>query len=293
MSDTARFVVIVVAYRSRGPLTGFLDAIGQDTDVLIVNNSMQEDDLADLVDLSPRVTQIDAGGNLGFSAGANLGARNTESDYLIFMNPDTLPYRTELDAMIEVLDESDSIASTGATGIPGFGGGALPSKSRVLVHALGLHRLVPSLGIYLHPRQGQRLEAGWISGSCLAIRRSDFEAVGGFDEDYFVFMSDFDLGRRLVALGRRQVLLGDVVVEHFDGGSSDLPSEWTWEQRGFGWGQYLNRTTPGLDRWAIALMLKWGFVARRIVYTVLRRRMKALEMYTMERALAEALQSRR
>lgn len=293
MTAAPRYTVVVVAYRSRDPLTGFLESIGQNVPVLIVNNSMDEDDLADLVQQHANVSQVDAGGNIGFSAAANLGARSTDSEFLIFMNPDTLPRESELSEMIEVLDESNSIASCGAGGIATAGGGALPTIPRVFAHVFGLHRVFATVGMYFYPKNGERLDVGWISGSCLAIRRSDHEAVGGFDEDYFVFMSDFDLGRKLTLLGRRQVLLSDVIVEHFDGGSSDLPSEWTWEQRGKGWGQYINRTMKGLRRRIIAMTLAGGFEGRRLAYVALRKRLKAAEMRTMRDAMTTELHSAR
>lgn len=278
MSGSFNYVVVVVAYRSREPLTGFLDSIGTEVPVLVVNNSMDEDDLADLVDSRPNVTQIDAGGNLGFSAGANAGAHATDAEFVVFMNPDTLPKRTELDRMIEVLEESSGVASCGPTGIRTAGGGALPTIPRVLAHVLGLHKVFPTIGLYFYPQHGERIEVGWISGSCLAIRRSDFMEVGGFDESYFVFMSDFDLGRRLSERGRMQILLADVVVEHFDGGSSRLPSEWTWTERGKGWGQYVNLTMSGFRRFVVAALLVNGFRARRWLYRLLRRGNKADEM---------------
>ena len=292
MEDPFNYVVVVVAYRSRAPLTGFLDSIGTEVPVVVVNNSMDEDDLRDLVDSRPNVTQIDAGGNLGFSAGANAGARATDAEFLVFMNPDTLPRRSELDRMMEVFDESEAVASCGPTGIRTAGGGALPTIPRVLAHVLGLHKVFPTIGLYYYPRHAERLEVGWISGSCLAIRRSDFEVIGGFDERYFVFMSDFDLGRRLVERGRMQVLLADVVVEHFDGGSSQLPSAWAWEQRGKGWGQYLNLTMSGVRRVVIAWLLVNGFRARRLLYRLLRRGNKATEMAVYLEALRTELRMR-
>jgi GT2 family glycosyltransferase len=282
---------MLVAYRSRGPLAGFLDSLGPDVNVLVVNNSNDEDDLEDIIGPRANVSQIDAGGNLGFSAGANLGASSTGAEYLIFMNPDTVPHAEDLDEMIEVLDASDSVASVGVTGIDTAGGGLLPSVGTVLVHVLGLHRVFPTIGIYCRPRHGHRMDVGWIAGSCLAVRRSDFEAVGGFDERYFVFMSDVELGRQFVLRNRRQVLLGDVTVEHFDGGSSDLPAVWTWEQRGLGWGQYINNTMKGLKRRVVATLLISGFALRGIAYSILRRDVRANEVKTYRRSLMAELRN--
>lgn len=285
MAANDSFEVVVVAYRSRAPLTSFLESLGSETSVIVVDNSTEVDDLSDLVRRFPNVQHLDAGGNLGFSAGANLGARHSEADHLVFMNPDTLPSAVELKRMVAVLEESGAVASCGAAGIGTAGGGAQPTIRRVLAHSLGLHRLFPMIGVYYYPRHDERVTAGWISGSCLAIRRADYESVGGFDESYFVFMSDFDLGRKLSLAGRSQLLLGDVTVPHMDGGSSDIPSRWTWDQRGRGWARYLRRTTPRWRGRAIAALLLMGYAGRIVIYTATRRTIKVDEIATYSRSL--------
>jgi GT2 family glycosyltransferase len=284
MVASARFDVVVIAYLSREPLTSFLESLGTRTSVIVVDNSTETDDLSDLSQRFPNVKHVDAGGNLGFSAGANLGARNSGAEYLVFMNPDTLPTEDRIAEMVAVLKESRTVASCGAVGVDTSGGGALPTIPRVLAHSLGLHRIFPMIGVYFYPRRGGQFPVGWIAGSCLAIRRVDFDAVGGFDTSYFVFMSDVDLGRKLAMAGRTQLLLGDVTVPHVDGGSSDLPSEWVWNQRGKGWAQYLQRTMGKWRGLVTGSVLVGGFVGRAIIYTVVRRRVKAREVATYSRS---------
>jgi GT2 family glycosyltransferase len=285
MTESANsYEVVVIAYQSRAPLTQFLESLGSGVSVIVVDNSAEIDDLADLARRFQNVRLVDAGGNLGFSAGANLGARHSKAEHLVFMNPDTLPSESALSQMIAALEESSTVASCGAAGIGTAGGGAQPTLGRVLAHSLGLHRLFPMIGIYYVPRHGERVDVDWVSGSCLAIGRAEFEAVGGFDESYFVFMSDFDLGRRLDAASRTQLLLGDVTVPHLDGGSSDLPSEWIWNQRGKGWAQYLQRTMPRWRGLLTGSVLVGGYLGRALVYTAARRRIKASELATYSRS---------
>jgi N-acetylglucosaminyl-diphospho-decaprenol L-rhamnosyltransferase len=140
------------------------------------------------------------------------------------------------------------------------------------------------VGIYYYPTSAGKIPVGWIAGSCLAVRRTDFESVGGFDESYFVFMSDVDLGRKLGLEGRTQLLLGDVTVPHLDGGSSDIPSEWVWTQRGKGWAQFLQRTMPRWRGLVIGSVLVSGYLGRALIYTAARRRIKASELATYSRA---------
>ncbi len=264
----------------------FLDGL-QDVPIIVVDNSSDEDDLSDLESDHAYVTVVDAGGNLGFSAGANLGARHAQTPMVIFMNPDTRPSRSILDAIAAPFEHDSSLLACGPTGIGTAGGGAQPTIPRVLAHVVGLHRVLPLSGIYFYPRSGERVEAGWISGSCCAIRRDVFESVGGYDESYFVFMSDFELGQRVAGLGGRQLVLGDVVLRHDDGQSSDLPASWTWDQRGRGWAQYLRRTGGPARGWVIRALLAFGFRVRGIVYRLIGRSVRAEEQATMGAALRD------
>ncbi|MEA2000981.1 MAG: glycosyltransferase family 2 protein [Actinomycetota bacterium] len=277
---TPRFELVVVAYKSRQALVPFLGHLGTNVPVILVDNSFHEDDLGDVVDRYPNVRHIDSGGNLGYSAASNLGARESTADCLIFMNPDTQPSANALEALIDYLEAHPTVGCCGAAGINTAGGGAQPTVSRVTAHALGLHRRLPLAGLYYQDIGGRRIDVGWVAGSCLAIRRKTFTAVGGFDPRYFIYQSDFDLGMRIAQRGLRQVVLGDVVIPHTDGGSSDLPSTWTWEKRGRAWTRFLRNTRRRPAALLLSGLLLAGYGVRAVLYTAMRRHNRAHEMRT-------------
>ena len=66
----------------------------------------------------------------------------------------------------------------------------------------------------------QRRDAGWLSGSCLLVRRSAFERIDGFDEGYFMYFEDVDLGYRFGLAGFRNVYQPDAEVTHVGGHST-------------------------------------------------------------------------
>src|SRR5665811_317014 len=87
MSHQPAFDVIVPVYRSGHVLGAFLDRLDSSVAVTLVDNSARDEDLSDLVAQYPNVRCIDSGGNLGYSAAANLGAAASTAEYLIIMNP--------------------------------------------------------------------------------------------------------------------------------------------------------------------------------------------------------------
>lgn len=279
-SQSPRYQLVVVAYKSRTALESFLGHLGKGTPIVLVDNSASEEDLTSLLANYPNVQHVDAEANLGYSAGSNLGAQRATADYVIFMNPDTRPTVGSLDALVGYLEANPGVASCGPAGIGTAGGGAQPTALRLLAHSLGLHRRFPQAGIYYQDVRGRETDVGWVSGSCLAIRRNLFNQLGGFDPRYFVYHSDFDLGLRVHGAGFRQVVVGSVVVPHDDGGSSDLPQEWTWDRRGRAWTRFLRntRSTPGAL--GLSLLLLAGYAVRSVTYSIIGRRMRARELRT-------------
>lgn len=284
MTGQPRFELVVVVYKSRAALEPFLAHLGRETPVALVDNSIDEDDVTDLIASYPLIRHVDAGGNLGYSAASNLGARTSTAEFLIFINPDTRPTPDALERLVAFLEANPSVVCCGATGVGTAGGGAQPTWGRVFVHAMGLHRRFPRAGLYFQDLGGERVDVGWVAGSCLAVRRSAFARIGGFDPRYFIYQSDFDLGLRLQERNQRQVLLGDVIMPHSDGGSSDLPSAWTWEKRGRAWTRFLRNTRPLPSAIGMTAILLTGNATRAVFYGAKGERVRAREVATYARA---------
>jgi len=108
------FELIVMIYKSRRVLGAFLESVGTNLPVVLVDNSYHEEDVSDILTDFPNVRHIDAGGNIGFSAAANIGAKASTTPYLIFMNPDTQPSESSLTSLIEYLEHNPTVGACGA-----------------------------------------------------------------------------------------------------------------------------------------------------------------------------------
>ena len=159
---------------------------------------------------SMRLRPIVSERNLGFGAGCNLAAREASGRHLLLLNPDAWIDGASLRRLAEALD-ADSRLGVAAPAL------RYPDGSPQLVWAppIGVpgeavqrfrnrfegrawnHRLLPRL---LRPLLGR----GWFSAACLLVRRAAFEEVGGFDEGFFLYFEDADLGLRLARKGWRQ-----------------------------------------------------------------------------------------
>jgi GT2 family glycosyltransferase len=217
--------LILVSYHSADQIAGLLDGLPADLPVAVVDNASGVDGVADIVRQRTNGRYVDSGGGKGYAKAANLGARSSHHEYLVFGNPDSRPTAAIIGALIDDLRRDPSVGSVSATtvdraGRPELGvGGWEPTTRRILVHAFGLHKLFPAAGVWYPPEDSGPVQREWVSGACMAIRRDTFVKLGGFDERYFVYNEDMAFGRRMREAGLRQILRGDLRVPHLGGGS--------------------------------------------------------------------------
>ena len=213
----------MVAYRSKEQVRQLLACLDPRQPVVVVDNSGDVDGVSEL--LSRPGARYVAGEGKGFARAANLGARTSSYEYVVFCNPDTEPTTAILAELVATLEADPTCVSCSALPVDEEGKGQLgaagwePTPRRAIVQALGLHRFWRTGGIAARPVAGQPIDPDWMTGACLAVRRSTFLELGGFDENYFVYSEDVALGRAIKRRGLRQVMRTDLLVAHARGGS--------------------------------------------------------------------------
>jgi N-acetylglucosaminyl-diphospho-decaprenol L-rhamnosyltransferase len=261
------FELVVVTYRSR-PQVEQLFASLPGVPVVVVDNSAGVDGMADLVAARPGARYLDGGGR-GFAHAANLGARSSRHDVVVFVNPDARPTLPVIEALVhDVATDptcaSSSAATAGPDGQSELGtAGWEPSVGRALAHAIAAHKVLPRAGLYARPRPGERLEVDWTSGACMAMRRETLLALGGWDEGFYVYSEDVALGRAVRERGLEQRLRTDLWVPHASGGSG-APSLEMMRLRGVSMASYVRRHHPPAAAGLIIATLALGYFVRGV-----------------------------
>ena len=225
--------VVTVTYSPGPHLERFLASLSLATErpvsVLLADNGSTDGTPQEAVERYPNVRLFEIGANLGYGSAVNRAvARLDDDDWVIVANPDVQWGPGSIDAL---LDAANRWPRAGALGplIRDPDGSVYPSARHLpsLIRG-GMHAVVgpfwksnPWTVAYRQERlEPSERPVGWLSGSCLLVRRSAFSDVGGFDERYFMYMEDVDLGDRLGKAGWLNVYVPSAEVLHHRGHST-------------------------------------------------------------------------
>ena len=159
----------------------------------------------------PDVKVVDARANLGFAGGCNRGAAEASGEYVAFLNNDARPHPRWLSAAIATLEDEPSIGCV-ASKVLDWDGNVIDFVSAAAAfygHGFKLHVGEPDSSLY----DGD-VDLLFASGAAAVMRTDVFRAVGGFDDRYFMFFEDVDLGWRLWLLGYRVRYVAGSLVYH-------------------------------------------------------------------------------
>ena len=226
MSGVPRLAVVVVSYETRETLLAGLGALRAHASFpleLVVVDNASTDGSADAVRArDPGALVIVNGDNVGFARACNQGWRAARAPHVLFLNPDAEVTPGAVETLASLLESRPAVGAAGPR-TRGSDGTIQVSTGPDLTPLAELRQRRLVLGVArrearalaeaeaLHAREH---EPAWVSGSCLVARRTALEAVGGFDERFFLYEEDADLCRRLREAGWRVVFTPEAEVKH-------------------------------------------------------------------------------
>jgi GT2 family glycosyltransferase len=176
----------------------------------------------------PGVRLIASPSNLGFAAANNRGIRESSSELVLLLNPDTSVPRGAIDRLVAHLDARPDVAIVGPRIVDGEGRAELSFGSMIApltelrqkVLVVGNDRGVRPIVSMVDRMTRRTREVDWVSGACLLIRRADLEAAGLLDERFFLYTEDVDLCASVRKRGRTVLFAADVEIQHLRGRSA-------------------------------------------------------------------------
>lgn len=251
-AQTARVTVVIVNFNGGAHVVRCLESLAAQTvlpeRIVLVDNASGDGSLAACREvvaaragLAERTTIDAVGANLGFAAGTNRGLAAATTEFVALLNPDAFPEPRWLEALVAAAAAHPECAA--------FGSRQMLAGQPGVLDGIGDRWHVS--GLAWREGHGRRvgpadLVAREIFSPCAAAalyRRAAVLAAGGFDEDYFCFGEDVDLGFRLRLAGHTARYVPDAVVEHVGGASSESRLATYLGHRNLLW--TLVKNTPG------------------------------------------------
>lgn len=221
--------IIIVNWNGRRFLEKNLSSIFSQTyqqfEVILVDNGSIDGSIPFVRDCFPQTIIIDNSSNEGFAAANNQGIRAAKGKYIATLNNDTIVDKEWISNLVKVAELSENHVGMWAPKI-------LSMKEPDKIDSIG-GLLIYKDGIARGRGRGQedkgqfdKVEEILFPSACSALYRKDMlDDVGLFDEDFFAYCEDTDLGLRARLAGWKALSVPDAVVYHHYSGSTGTYSE--------------------------------------------------------------------
>lgn len=183
--------IISVSYNSTDVIEKMLASVPRDIALVVVDNG--SDDLTLLKEICLRHSAIllENGRNVGFGSACNFGAKYASTEFLFFVNPDCVLKNDTIQELLASAHRNPLATAFNPRIIQDDGRPSFNYKSALLPRSKWMDRGWPKAD----------QEVNILSGCALLVRQSHFNAVGGFDENIFLYHEDDDLSLRLTDKG--------------------------------------------------------------------------------------------
>lgn len=316
MSASTILSIIIVSFNTEKLTVATVESVLADlekekklaaaTDIIVVDNASSDGSVAALKKLAKhhsQLTVIEHNKNAGFAAANNLGLQKTSAEFVLLLNSDTLIMgeqgrESQLALLLAqaqlALEQGIGILSPTLLNSDGSlqsQGGHFPSLFSLMNHMLLLDD-IPVIGQFLPSTQHTGLRAkhqpttveptselitqDWIGGTAMLIARPVIEAIGGLDDNIFMYAEDVEYCYRAAQAGWKSAITPAVSILHYGSASSSSTRAITGELQGFVY--FWKKHRPAWQA-PLAQALIWLGIQLRILIFGTMNRTAAVETY--------------
>ncbi len=234
-----KLTVVIVNYNVKYYLYQCLESLyraveGIETEVYVVDNHSRDGSVKYVSGRFRDVFYVESNHNLGFARANNIAIKDSESEYVLLLNPDTVVGEKSIRHALEFMDEHPEAGGVGVRMLKANGEKAMesrrgmPTPMTAFYKMIGLCRRFPQsrkFGKYYmaYLPWDRPVEMEVISGAFCLLRRKALEKVGLLDEDFFMYGEDIDLSFRLLKGGFHNWYLPETIL-HYKGESTQKSS---------------------------------------------------------------------
>ncbi|MFQ3549060.1 MAG: glycosyltransferase family 2 protein [Armatimonadota bacterium] len=238
MNSKIKLTISIVNWNTKDELENCLNSIlnqkcNFEFDIIVVDNASTDGSVEMLLDcFSDKIKLIKNNQNLGFGKAHNQSINQSESEFILLLNPDC--YLISEDVLQKIINYIDSDSGIGILGpkIINPNGSLQYSARRFPIMLAGIFRhtifgkLFPNnryVKEYLMTdwKHDEVREVDWLSGAAMLLRKDMLDKIGYLDERFFMYCEDIDICKRAHLFGWKVVYNPRVELEHRIGAASD------------------------------------------------------------------------
>jgi len=193
-----------------------------EAEIIVIDNNSQDDSCKMVKNLFPQVILIENKENVGFSKANNQAVAVAKGEYVCILNPDTAVSEDTFKNTIEYYESVENIGALGVYLMDGTGHFLPESKRNLPTPKVSLMKLTGFTQKYYanHILDTDHGAVDVLVGAFMLLKRSIYNQVGGFDEDYFMYGEDIDFSYKIANAGYKNHYLGSTTVLHYKGEST-------------------------------------------------------------------------
>lgn len=272
--------IIIVNYNTCKLLQACLASVYRETkdilfETIVVDNGSTDGSLEMLTKEFPQVKQIHNTENRGFAAACNQGIAISCGRYVLLLNSDTLVLDAAIRRTMSFMDANPTCGIAACRLLNGDGTHqpscmSFPSVWNLFCEASFLYRLfpgVPLFGRYYMSHFGYDVaqEVDVVKGAFMLIRIDALKAVGGLDEEFFMYTEEVDLCYRVKSAGFVILFFPGAEVIHFGGGSTQGRQQFLLQLHG-SQVQFIKKHFRGIYKWSSLIVKYLGIAVRIPIY---------------------------
>lgn len=231
--------VVIVNYNVKYYLAQCLHSLkhalkGICAEVIVVDNASVDGSVDYLKQVHPWVRYVASDTNLGFSKANNLAIRQSQGEYVLLLNPDTVVGENVLREALAFMDGHPKSGGVGVRMLNSDGTEAMESRRGIPTPAVAFWKMAGLCRRFPTSRRFARYYMSWLpwdrparieimSGAFCLMRKRALDEVGLLDEDFFMYGEDIDLSYRVLKGGYRNYYLPSLIL-HYKGESTQKSS---------------------------------------------------------------------
>ena len=207
-----KITIVINTFNSEDKIHQCLNSIESKAKVIIVENSNNFTFKSEIEKQYPNLECVLAGDNLGYAKGNNLGLSHVQSEYALILNPDAVLDKDTLENFLISANNFSDFTIIGP---------AAQDEYSSIEH---------------HQDKNQVFQVNSLKGFAMFLNLNQFKEVGFFDENFFIYLEEIDLCKRLKEKNKKIYLDKKVIVHHIGGSSHnknidyelELSRNWHW-----------------------------------------------------------------